>query len=353
MSEIILNIRFIICHRVSPDQGVGECIVENLWVIIEKHSLEPVNIFSVIDVANFSTFSSLWNLSGEYQYNLADCGWTPADLTALGDAVQRHNPWKRPLSIHPSGRTNWPPPHNRQSSSPFHGEAWLDHHWLQTGQSANQLFNIVARLAENRALDPAMPVFLSEAWYERATEIESAYLIRWQVWTAFLNGAAGYGYGAWGMWQFLDPDDPHGEPGKSTRDSTVPWHEAIHFPGSAQVGHARTLLESLDWWRLEPRPEALRLDGKPSWPPTAADLTPPHAAAIGNETWIVYVPRGNEKRQIELSTDSASSNTVRWFDPRRGEFAGPAVAWGAESRILPPRPAPADEDWLLLVKTTK
>jgi hypothetical protein len=62
---------------------------------------------------------------------------------------------------------------------------------------------------------------------------------------------------------------------------------------------------------------------------------------------------GNEKRQIELSTDSASPNTVRWFDPRRGEFAGPAVAWGAESRILPPRPAPADEDWLLLVKTTK
>jgi hypothetical protein len=86
---------------------------------------------------------------------------------------------------------------------------------------------------------------------------------------------------------------------------------------------------------------------------TAADLTPPHAAAVGNETWIVYVPRGNEKRQIELSTDSASSNTVRWFDPRRGKFAGPAVPWGAEIPTLPPRPTPADEDWLLLVKTTE
>lgn len=340
--------------RVLWDRGLVAA-TPTMWWGKTKQCLftpEEARRISLYCAARYGTFNTLWCTSGEYQYNFRDCGWTPADITALGTAVQRRNPWQRPLSIHPSGMTSWKAPHNQQSSRPFHGEPWLDHHWLQTGQSINRLFNIVTRLAENRALGPAMPVFLSEAWYERATESESAYFSRWQVWTAFLNGAAGYGYGAFGIWQFFDPDDPRGEPGKH-HPAVVPWREAIHLPGSGQVGHARTLLESLDWWRLEPRREALRLDGKPNRPPRANDLTPPHAATVGDRTWVVYVPRGNEKREIALPTDSATSRTVRWFDPRRGEFAGPAVTWGAETRALPPRPAPADEDWLLIVESTK
>jgi hypothetical protein len=311
---------------------------------------EQARRISAYCAARYGTFNSLWNVSGEYQYTLGDCGWTPADLTALGNTVQRYNPWKHPLSIHPSSRTNWKAPHNRQSSSPFHGESWLDHHWLQTGQTTNQLFNIVTRLDENRDLKPPVPVFLSEAWYERTTEAESTYLTRWQVWTAFLNGAAGYGYGAWGLWQFFDPDDPHGEPGKITSHPTTAWREAIRLPGSAQVRHARTILESLDWWNLQPCRDVLQVDGRPNRLPTGTDLSPPHAAAIGDGTWIVYVPRGNRNAVISLDHGTAARINAQWFDPRQGILLERTLTLPATTRRLPPQPAPADEDWVLILK---
>lgn len=304
---------------------------------------------SIYCAIRYGTFNALWSLSGEYQYTFTDCGWKPDDFRTLGAAVQRHNPWRHPLSIHPSARLDWKAPHNGQSSRPFHGESWLDHHWLQTGQSVDRLFNIVTRLAENRVLEPAVPVFCSEAYYERADDADTAYHTRWQMWTAILNGAAGYGYGAQGVWQFLDPSDPQGETGKRVSEA-VPWREAIRLPGSTQVKHARTLLTSLDWRRLEPRRDALQVDGRPNRLPTATDLTPPHAASIGNSTWVVYAPRGNEDREILLSGDRAGSNTARWFDPRRGEFAGQAIVLKEGPWTLPPRPAPADEDWVLVVQ---
>jgi hypothetical protein len=340
-------------------QALSECgfvvAVPTMWWGKTKKPLftpEDARRISTYVAARYGTCNSLWSLSGEYQYTFADCGWKPEDFGRLGAEMQRHNPWRHPLSIHPSAQLGWKPPHNCQSSRPFHGEAWLDHHWLQTGQSVDRLFNIVTRLAENRALEPAVPVFCSEAYYERAGDAESAYHTRWQVWTALLNGAAGYGHGAQGIWQFLDLSDSQGETGKQESEA-VPWREAIRLPGSAQMRPARTFLASLDWWNLQPRRDALRVDGKPNWLPTKTDLTPPHAASIGDKTWVIYIPRGNEKREITLSVGIAEAGAARWFDPRRGEFAGPALAWAPQTGPLPPRPAPADEDWLLVVGNRK
>ena len=339
--------------QVLREEGFVAAIPTMWWGKTKKPLFSPKDArrISVYCAARYGTFNSLWSLSGEYQYTFRDCGWTPGDFSALGADVQRHNPWNHPLSIHPSSGTYWETPHNRQSSIAFHGEAWIDHHWLQTGQSVDRLFNIVTRLAENRALEPAVPVFCSEACYERASDRDSASHTRWQVWAAFLNGAAGYGYGAHGIWQFLDPSDSKGEPGKMTKHPPVSWREAIRLPGSAQLRHARTLLTSLDWWRLKPRRDALQVDGQANRLPTATDLTPPHVASIGNDTWVVYVPRGNEKRRIALSRDLVGSNRVRWFDPRRGQFQGRAAT--LNEGTLPPRPAPADEDWVLLLEDTK
>ncbi|MBN2450919.1 MAG: DUF4038 domain-containing protein, partial [Lentisphaeria bacterium] len=299
----------------------------------------------------YGAFNGLWALSGEYQYAFPDCGWKAADFGALGATVQAHNPYRHPVSIHPSARLDWPAPHNVQSSRPFHGEAWLDHHWLQTGQSVDRLHNIPRRLAENRALTPARPVFCSEACYERVGDAESAYHTRWQVWTAFLCGAAGFGYGAHGVWQFYDPLDPEGETGKQTREVTE-WRSAQQFPGASQVRHARDLLTGLAWWRLEPRREWLTVNGGPNPSPSARDLTPPHAASIPGEAVVIYVPRGNETRDLALTHLPGPSPRGRWFDPRTGvsaPCAGPGA--GASTWALPRRPEPGDDDWVLVLES--
>ncbi len=335
--------------RAIWDRGFVAAIPATWWGKTNNCVFTPVDArrMSAYCAVRYGAFNAIWSLSGEYQYAFKDCGWTPADFTVLGEEVQKHNPYRHPLSIHPSGQVTWQPPHNVQSSRPFQGQSWLDHHWLQTGQSVDRMYNIVTRLEENRALEPPMPVFCSEAYYERADDAETAYHTRWQVWTAMLNGAAGFGYGAQGVWQFLDPVDPTGETGKKTKES-VAWREAMRLPGSSQVGHARTMLTSLDWWKLQPRRDALLVDGKPNPLPDKKDLSPPQAASIGDQAWVIYIPRGNADRKLALSGVGGPSPAGRWFDPRTGKFLGPAVV--LVSGVLPTRPGPADEDWVLLIK---
>lgn len=313
-------------------------------------TIEDAKRISAYCRVRYGAFPGLWSLSGEYQYNFQDCAWTHKDITALGQVVQSHNPYGHPLSIHPSGRTDWPAPHNVQSSLPFHGEDWLDHHWLQTGQSLDRVYNIVLRAQENRALMPPMPVFCSESYYEAADDPEKAYHARWQAWTAFLNGCAGYGYGARGMWQFYDPEDPAGETGKVTR-GVIPWKTAIEFPGPSVLSHVSSLLQAFDWWRLEPHSNRLRVDGKPCPKPTPNDTTPPQAAAIPNRLWIIYIPRGNGARIVSFDLPIRGKiKAGRWYDPRRGAFMNVDLPELHKGGRLPERPAPADEDWVFVLE---
>ena len=82
---------------------------------------------------------------------------------------------------------------------------------------------------------------------------------RYQVWTAFLSGCAGHGYGAQGIWNFYDPDDPLGETGKKLGK---PWETAIQYKGPSTIKHAAEMLRSIEWNRLAPKREALHIDGK-------------------------------------------------------------------------------------------
>lgn len=309
---------------------------------------EDARRISAYCAVRYGAFNALWSVSGEYQYAFKDCGWTPADIASLGEQVQAHNPWRRPVSVHPSARLDWPAPHNVQSSRPFHGQPWLDHHWLQTGQSVDRLFNVATRLRDNRALEPATPVFLSEACYESAADPEAAYHVRWQVWAAFLNGAAGYGYGADGIWQFYDPADPNGEKGKDVK-GVGPWRDALRFPGSTQLAPARKFLEKLEWWKLVPHRERVRCDGSPNPLPTSRDISAPHFAAIPNGAAVLYVPKGNASHVIAIERGRTAVAIARWYDPRQGGYAGERMQVPAEGAwTIPARPV-AEEDWVLIV----
>ena len=293
----------------------------------------------------YGSFNVIWALSGEYQYTFRDCGWTEADIDALGEAVQRRNPYRRPVSIHPSGQTRWEAPHGVQSSRPFQESSWLDHHWLQTGQSVDRMFNIVERAEENRALEPVRPVFCSEAYYERFDDPDGAYHSRWQAWTAMLSGCAGYGYGAQGVWQFRD--ESHEEPGKLV-PHTAEWREAIHFEGARQAGIVAKVLGELPWHLLEPAREAALVDGAPSGKPTAEDLTPPTHASIPGELHVLYIPRGNAGKAIEIVARGALE--LRWVDPRSGESReGGKLEPKGGKLPLPQRPAPG-EDWVAILE---
>jgi hypothetical protein len=334
-------------------RGVVAAIPTTWWGKTNQCLFSPVDArrISAYAAVRYGAFNSIWSVSGEYQYTFRDCGWTAADITSIGQTLQQHNPYRHAVSVHPSSSTTWAPPHNVQSSRPFHGQSWINHHWLQTGQTRDKLYNIVPRLEENRALQPAVPVFASEAFYERSEDPDSAYHARWQVWVAFLNGAAGFGYGAQGVWQFFDPNDPNGETGKNV-NNPAPWWQAIELPGSSQIAPAKKLLGGLSWWKLQPSRNGMRIDGQPNTAPTAIDLSPPHAAIVQDQSiLVIYIPRGNAQRALTTTLPSSGSPLMpRWFDPRSGEYAGETLSVSGTSEwTLPARPPPADEDWVLFV----
>jgi hypothetical protein len=75
--------------------------------------------------------------------------------------------------------------------------------------------------------------------------------------------------------------------------------------------------------------------------------SPPQAASIGDMTWIIYLPRGNADRKLQVDGLGNESRSAQWYNPRSGEFLldVTAVAGGT----LPQRPHPEEEDWVLVV----
>ena len=316
-------------------------------------TLEEAKRLSAYFMIRYGPFNGLFALGGEYQYAFRDCHWSPDAYNELGRVVQAQNVFHQPVSIHPSSNTLHPAPHNTQSSNPYHHSGWLDHNWLQTGQQLSQLPNVVRRSLENYALEPARPVFLAEAHYERVSNPEHVYHARWQAWSAFLNGAAGYGHGAWGLWQFRDPYDPKGETDNDFSSSVV-WWEALAFEGATHVGYVRRLLENYPWWELAPRRDAIKVDGIPAALPTEKDLSPPSCASVRDELFVAYLPRGNAGRRLTIGPLGDRLYRAIWFNPRSGVSLGttakPATVGEWE---IPARLEPADEDWVLVLQAVR
>jgi hypothetical protein len=282
-------------------------------------------------MARYGAYNIVWSLSGEYQYSYHNISppWNTGDWNELGEAVQSCNTFGHPVSVHPSGRQNpkdppeWPiEAHQGSSGGEFHDEAWLDHNWLQTGHAAERLWRVPFRVAENYAGIPAKPVVHSEGFYENhKRDGAGASQIRWQVWTAFLNGAAGHGYGGGGVWQFYDPSDPGGV-GRDRRNSPpasgATWREALNYPGAGQIKHARDFFTSFDWWTLEPHRDWIRIDGAV---PNTESLTDPHCAAKPGERYIIYIPEGNAGKTIDVHNLDNRAYKAQWFNPRDGSLS--------------------------------
>jgi len=313
-------------------------------------------------MARYGAYNLIWSLSGEYQYAYTQVSapWTRADWVALGQAVAEANVYGHPISVHPSGRqalddpAEWPEAaHQASSGGEFHDEPWLDHNWLQTGHALALLGRVPLRVAENYARSPARPVLLSEGFYENQTpEGASARMVRWQAWTALLDGAAGYVYGSNGVWQFYDPAAPVGV-GKD-RANSQPWHgqtwrEALEAPGGRQLGHLVRFLRGIEWFRLVPRPDGVRATKDAVGP---ASLTTPHCAGIEDRVIVVYIPAGHSGMRLEVLHLGAYRYRAQWFDPRTGEYSDasdtPVRGTGADRAWRAPS-VYRHNDWVLLL----
>jgi len=315
------------------------------WISENEMTLADCERISRYLLARYGAYDLVWSLSGEYQFSYRQKSppWTAAEWRTLGQAVEGWNVFGHPVSVHPDGRS---------SSNEFHNEGWLDHNWIQSGQGTWNLWRVGAMVAEDYARVPPKPVVEAEGWYENhrnGSAVCQAVDVRLQAWAALLNGAAGCAYGASGVWQFYDPEDP--ESAWPPWDKT-PWEEALRYEGSGQMKHLRDFFAAFEWWRLEPHRDWARI-GKRA--PEATNLGDPHCAAEPGKRCVVYIPSGNEGRRVRVLNLAGKAYRATWFNPRDGSSAaiagGGAINTSLKSAWTAP-PVPDNGDWVLRLETT-
>lgn len=265
-------------------------------------------------VARWGAYPVVWCLAGEgaMPYYLStdkegdrlaqQQGWAE-----LGRYLRATDPYHRLITIHPTqiGRDQ------------VTDDTVLDFDMLQTGHGGyGSVPNTVEKVIAEREREPAMPVVVGEVSYEGILHNTQAEIQRLTYWVATLSGAAGFTYGANGIWQVNTPEKPYGPSPHGASWGDTPWQEAYRLPGSAQLGLAKKLLERYPWWEFEPHPEWTSPAGR------ADNVDAPFAAGIPGQVRVIYfyqptMPWHEEKAEVRGIEPDVPYRAYFW-NPRDG-----------------------------------
>jgi len=186
----------------------------------------------------------------------------------------------------------------------------------------------------------AAPVFLLKGIYENsASPVGDDLFLRRQHYLALLNGAvAGAVYGNRELWSF----------GVDIGFGTPDWQAALDDPGRVQMIHIRKLLESRQWWKLEPSFDASIITtsrGTSGLDWTTLSLT------TDARTLMLYTSHARAIT-LDLSVIAVSSEwaTCWWYDPSDGSATLIGYRAPAPGNIFthPGNNAAGDPDWVLV-----
>ena len=169
------------------------------------------------------------------------------------------------------------------------------------------------------------------------------YGARAQGWISLLSGFCGYGYGAIDQWLYkstyqVDKPSHDGVETITIEDKARPWCESLEYPSARQMTHLKKFFTSFDWWNLKPDFEERRTYD-------TRDVVGVHAVAGKRHVFYFY---GKGRRTLPVSgLDPDAFYTLRWFDPRAGEWGEESIVRpDADGRFVPPA-RPDEQDWAL------
>jgi len=281
-------------------------------------------------IARYGAYAVTFLITQEYNLGQGKPEQHVPKMLALGEFIKATDPYKRAMTVHP-----WV---FSRDSGRARDEPWMDFTMLQGGHrhfmKSTQYVNVYRH-------EPHKPLVESEANYEgfAATNfVVDADAIRRTAYTAIQSGCCGFSYGAQGLYSGVLS---HSFPGTTAQWGPVlTWDEGLHLSGGAQMRHVRACYESVAWWKLEPRPEALS---------PAGDVL---VKADDAQTLVLYyLSKGKVPSSAQLvGLPKTARYRGEWFDPRDGRqkpLAEPLSAT-AQGLLLPQRPDP--RDWLLILR---
>jgi hypothetical protein len=239
------------------------------------------------------------------------------------------------ITYHPQGGTS--------ASDFFLQEGWLDIDMFQSGHI--RYVKDYEYTRNNRMKTPVRPVIDAEPRYENIPNYLDAAHHDWlddgdirqaAYWNMFA-GAAGHTYGCNDIWQMYSTGRI---PVIYARTS---WEEAIHLPGSRQVGYLKKLFESFPWQQMQ-NDQGLILNENPQ---DSAYVM----AVIGNEGnfMLAYSPCGREIA-VDLSALRCEKVAAFWFNPRDGKKQEIGVFSISDKPVFKPTSIGRGSDFVLVIK---
>jgi len=238
----------------------------------------------------------------------------------------------------------------------YFDEPWFDFTLNQAGHGDFPIGN--TDFASYRETHVGKPFVEGESMYEGCSTLEpigtrfcTPEMMRRVAYIAMQNGASGYTYGAQGIWDtFYEKPAPDAKPNPMNQFNqfNVTWYEGIEQPGADQLTLMREFYEENDFHTL--RPAAGLIPPHPVFSdPVLAELRMPIPMANADRTEIILYYIAPARGEIVLAGLPEVTYTVRWFDPRTGEYSDSFTLKSAEGRVTLPA-KPDLRDWLIVLK---
>lgn len=282
-------------------------------------------------IARYGAYPVVWILAGEVDmpyyisaHPAEDAKFQKTNWTEVARYIRSTDPYHHLLTAHPS----------RSARQELLDETVLDFDMLQTGHGSwESASNSIATLSAHRSKTPPMPVLIGETVYEGHQQTNWQDSQRFSFWASMMNGAAGFTYGAGGIWEMNGITVPHGPSPWGITYENTPWNEAMQLPGSRQVGIGRAILMQYRWWRFEPHLEWVEphgtafqtphedwFDVNKRWDDEKGNYLLPYSSGIPGQIRFIYIPARVYKPIGPLVVNLENDVTYRaaYFDPATG-----------------------------------
>ncbi len=297
------------------ERGIVPCIVGAWGYYITGMGVEKMKKHWRYLVARWGAWPVIWQLTMESDmaYYLSsdrqnDVVWQREAWAEVGRYLREMDPYHRLITMQPSGTTGIA---RKGVTAP----GFLDFDSMQCGHGdRSSAIRAVRMLRENRSLEPKMPMLPGEVCFEGIGWQNWQNIQRLVFWGSMLNGAAGFCYGANGIWQFNRRDEDFGASPHGRTWGGDPWDVAAQYTGSTHIGMNKKFLTRFPYWRMEPHPEWVR---GPNHSPE--DDEPPWAAGVPGEFRIAYMPNVWHSGRMVRDLEHGVRYRALWWDPVLGK----------------------------------
>ena len=232
------------------DAGIAPALVGGWHPVLAQMGVAQMKKHWRYVIARYGAYPVFWIVGGEINDpppgvrtlrpwpphpNLIPGGWSE-----VARYIRVTDPYHHPLTVH-EGITAFP----------LQDPSLIDFDLLQPAHLSWSSLALEVVALTTRYARGTKPEVIGEIGYERLGEGQLEDFQRAAFWLAMLNGAAGYTYGAVGVFESYSADKPF----QRTIMSLLTWEEGMNLPGSSQVGLNAKLLQDYSWQLFTPHPE--------------------------------------------------------------------------------------------------